>query len=389
MVENAFSLCDETSVSLNKNANTMIQAQNSPKIFQGTRPYNSRQPSTIFSATLEPWDSVIGNASSIVSANSVTSFNTAANPSSTSQQLAPWHQYLSSQSLSVCVAPLTTNTIVTSLMKPAVSFCTNLVNNSTNALKSEQLLHLKRRLRDTKKMKKFLAQKENLPHSASVCQVEARICLSPLKPDQLPANAQKQYLNILLQKYRSSCSLKSKSAEGKQNFNKVEKKQKIPLQARKDNFQSIGLQKPTEYFTNHGQLIPSYTESLAASDEWENQRFEILINKKRNAANLCKNNNKSAQHVYTKGTKRKADTIVKPRRKFQKLDGMNYKKKPKTKKSLIPKHYCNINLPQICNISHIKMRYRVAFALWPEVFGGALDTINNRLANQNAIWKSL
>ena len=63
------------------------------------------------------------------------------------------------------------------------------------------------------------------------------------------------------------------------------------------------------------------------------------------------------------------------------------KSRKRTRK--IPNHYRTYKPNQISTIKHMKMRYRVAFSLWPDKYSGALDKINQRLLHQNAFWNAL
>ena len=51
--------------------------------------------------------------------------------------------------------------------------------------------------------------------------------------------------------------------------------------------------------------------------------------------------------------------------------------------------YENLKFSEINTVSRMSVRYKVAFQKWGFVFSGALDLINQRLANQNAFWDSL
>ena len=250
------------------------------------------------------------------------------------------------------------------------------------------------------------------PSGAKLCSSVASVCLSPLRPDQLPSNARKQYEKQLVKKRTSKCvALKKKqklstevkhktSKQGKSTSNEHDssrmcKKQKVPLQTRKDNFQPFGVETQKDRLTKSGRGIPRYIEAItetdsSESDEDENQPLVYLIGKKNKLISRTKAINKPAVNKSTKGVKRKAEPAEQARKKSRKkLYGwpLNCEKKPRKYK--IPAQYCNIKFSQVSDITRIKTRYRVAFARWPHVFGGALDIINKRIASQNAIWNSL
>lgn len=51
--------------------------------------------------------------------------------------------------------------------------------------------------------------------------------------------------------------------------------------------------------------------------------------------------------------------------------------------------YENLKFSELNTVSRMSVRYSIAFQKWGFVFSGALDLINQRLANQNAFWDSL
>lgn len=72
------------------------------------------------------------------------------------------------------------------------------------------------------------------------------------------------------------------------------------------------------------------------------------------------------------------------------------KKKIKVRKNLSDRRekyfmarYGNLQFKELNTISRMSSRYKVAFTKWPRVFSGALDLINQRLANQNAFWNTI
>lgn len=58
-------------------------------------------------------------------------------------------------------------------------------------------------------------------------------------------------------------------------------------------------------------------------------------------------------------------------------------------KANVMSRYENLQFKELNTISRMSMRYKVAFTKWPFVFSGALDLINQRLANQNAFWDAI
>lgn len=59
------------------------------------------------------------------------------------------------------------------------------------------------------------------------------------------------------------------------------------------------------------------------------------------------------------------------------------------RKSYFMARYGNLQFKELNTISRMSSRYKVAFTKWPLVFSGALDLINQRLANQNAFWDTI
>ena len=108
----------------------------------------------------------------------------------------------------------------------------------------------------------------------------------------------------------------------------------------------------------------------------EKPRTFVKPTKKRKPNNNLEENKKNRN----RGVKRKAKNG---------LDKTGNRPRKRRKKPTVPDHYKDLKSSQLKSISHIGMRYRVAFTYWPNKYSGALDRINQRLNNQNGFWKSL
>ena len=124
-----------------------------------------------------------------------------------------------------------------------------------------------------------------------------------------------------------------------------------------------------EQYTNFGRRIPNYCEVLLSKGSIQ----DLPAPDKRQ-----KRKRKSQGRTVIMDTN---DSVVKKENKQRKRYSIHLA----DRKAKIPKQYKNTKFSEIQAIPGIKMRYRVAFAKWPDVFTGALNTINQRIVSQNTL----
>ena len=103
----------------------------------------------------------------------------------------------------------------------------------------------------------------------------------------------------------------------------------------------------------------------------------------------------TSKHIFPSATEEQSQT-KNPRSVCDAEYKRGRKKKIKVRKNLSDRRekyfvarYGNLQFKELNTISRMSSRYKVAFTKWPRVFSGALDLINQRLANQNAFWDTI
>lgn len=107
----------------------------------------------------------------------------------------------------------------------------------------------------------------------------------------------------------------------------------------------------------------------------------------------------TSKHIFPSATEEQSQTKKLPKNPRSVCDAeykRGRKKKIKVRKNLSDRRekyfvarYGNLQFKELNTISRMSSRYKVAFTKWPRVFSGALDLINQRLANQNAFWDTI
>ena len=129
------------------------------------------------------------------------------------------------------------------------------------------------------------------------------------------------------------------------------------------------------YTTSGRKVLSNYSEKALAKSSMKGvvptERKRRRKNKVTKGSEPGRGNKSAADPDYKPGSRKKMRL---PREK-KKNDSLS--------------RYEKLEFKKLNTIPRMSVRYKVAFTKWPYVFSGALDLINQRLANQNTFWDSI